>query len=153
MNTENLKSTFNDSVELRERLQNELREDYKNLKKLVEFISNDEVESSQFKNVVDMFYYRHGGYPSPSSKPRHSVAIEKFAEMIRILNFVGLDDFLVVDAYGIEVKVTRPLEDFDITGDALETLKDKGYKSTTFKEFLIEAITRGDHIQNEIYRN
>ena len=147
---EEIRDTFNDSVELRERIQNELREDYKNLKKLVELIGNDTITGNDFKYVIDMYHYRHGGYPSPNSKPRHTEVIRRFAEMIRILQFIEMDDFLVIDAYGIEVKVLNPIEDFDITGDALETIRERGYTATTFKQFLTEAILRGDNIQTDI---
>jgi len=149
MNTE-LKSTFNESVEIRERIQNELRQDYKNLKKLVEIVGNEEVEAGDFKFIVDMYHYRHGGYPNPTSKAKHSEVIRKFAEMVRILQFVELDDFLAIDAYGIEVKVTQPIVDFELSSDMLETIKDRGYTGTTFKEFLQEAILRGDYIQSTI---
>ena len=147
---EELKSTFNESVEIRERIQNELRQDYKNLKKLVELVGNEEVEGGDFKFIVDMFHYRHGGYPNPTSKSKHSEVIRKFVAMVKILQFVGMDDFLALEAYGIKLEVTSPMVDFDITSDMVETIKDRGFTGSTFAEFLEEAILRGDNIQSTI---
>jgi len=147
---EEIKDTFNESVELRERIQNELREDQKNLKKLVEIISNDSISGNEFNNVVNMYHYREGGYPSPNSKPRHVEFVKKFVSLYKILNFLELDDFLCMELYGASVVIHEPIEDFTISGDSLETIKERGYTATTFKEFLTEALLRGDHILTSV---
>ena len=148
---EELKSTFNESVEIRERIQNELREDYKELKKLVELVATSEVlEGNVFKFLVDMYHYRYGGYPKPTSPAKHIAVMVRFANLVRLVDFLELDDFLLVETYGIKVEITNPIQDFEITGDMLETIRNRGYTGKTFKEFLMEALLRGDNIQSDI---
>ena len=150
MINEELKSTFNESVEIRERIQNELRQDYKDLKSLVETACDKSIDGSTFKLIVDMYHYKDGGYPNLTSKPKHVDVLQKFSDIVRILNFIEMDEFLYIDTYGIKVEITNPIEDFQIVGDMLDTIKSHGYTGTTFKEFLAESVLRGSNIQTTI---
>ena len=62
-----------------------------------------------FQIAKDMIYYQ-GGWPSPGTKPRVEKSVENFAQMCRVLNYLGRDQQLkqALAEHGLELKF-KPL--------------------------------------------
>jgi len=143
------RNTFNECVELKEQIGQDLRQSYKTLKKLVRLTTG--MEETDFKYIVDMYHFREGGRPKPESEPKHVGIIKKFVTLVKYFKFLELDEiFNLKEVHGIEITVDNPIEDYDFDADTLDTIQEYGFVSTTFKGFLLEAIQRGNNITSTI---
>ena len=144
-----LKSSISDSVELKNHIESNLKTNYNDLKKLVKVVLD--LEAQDFSFLVDMYHYRDGGRPSPKSPSKHSVVIESFVKLVKYFKFLELDNIYDLKSmYGITITVDDEISDYHLTDDQVETIKNYGFTSNTYKEFLRDCILRCDNINSEI---
>ena len=90
-----------------------------------------------FALAKDMLYYT-GGYPKDTSRAKLDVMIDKIAQISKILTFLKEDAILneYCRRYGIEIKVTSPLEDKETDYEGKQQ-----FTSTAAEQMMGDAMT------------
>lgn len=114
-------SIMQDSAKKREYINHVLYNRYKTLAKAAEYVTNLELASKDFKNLVDWQHYKDGGYPSPTSPSKVWSIFSKFNYTHRTLTKWGYYDTAeeLKNEFGLAVMEATPVP-VDHPWDAVE---------------------------------
>lgn len=132
----------------------DLYKQYSVLKNIFKDVFNE--DETKLKEVVDGIYYLGGGWPSPNSKGRLELAVEKFATLFRFLKLIGKEHLITdeLEKYGITIKQTRQIKTYKLSDIEIQYLKREHNRTfplgITNKDILQILINDGLELQRDI---